>query len=89
MDTYFHLDSWKCIICYKCVRLCMADECDYGLGALVIGYLGAPEYWHDNCSCHHCNLPVNKDGEYDEDGEMTHAPCEKICPAEAIEIERW
>lgn len=91
LDTYFHIDSWKCSRCYKCIRLCMSGEdgCDYGLGALNIGYMGAPDYWYDNCSCHHCNKPVNDKGEYDEDGEMLHYPCEQICPENAIKIERW
>ena len=90
MDTYFHVDSWKCSKCYKCIRLCMADGCDYDLGALNIGYMGSPNYWYDVCSCHHCNKPVNGDGESDEDdGVMTHSPCMKICPTGAIEIERW
>lgn len=93
MDTYFNVDSWKCIKCYKCIRLCMdaeSKEHKYSLGRLYIGYYGAPTYPHDYVGCHHCNQPINKDGEYDEEnGEVTHYPCEEICPSGAIEIERW
>lgn len=86
MDTYFHVDSFKCTRCYKCVRLCMNTG---GLGALTLGWMGEPNYEHDYVGCHHCDLPI-KDRRYDKDnGVIIHMPCAKICPTHAITIERW
>ena len=68
----------------------MGEYGKYDLGSLIIGYNGTPRYNDDYVACHHCNLPVNTDGAYDEEnGVMTHSPCMKICPVNAIEIERW
>lgn len=88
MDTYITISPFKCIRCYKCVYLSM-NKHDTGLGCFTIEYQGAPGYYNDYVGCHHCSLPVNKDGEYDESCESVSYPCEKVCPSKALEIERW
>ena len=89
MDTYFHIDSWKCSRCYKCIYTCM--NLQGGLGLLYLGYAGTPRYSHDYVGCHHCSTKVNKETrEIDEEnGEITAYVCNYICPTKAIEIERW
>lgn len=62
---------------------------DNGLGCFIIGYEGSPEYYAEYVGCHHCSLPVNDDGEYDESADAVSYPCEKVCSAEALKIERW
>lgn len=81
MDTYFNIEYGKCIKCYKCIKLCK-DTYPNILGRLMIDeYDGEPEYDGDNCRCHNCEAIV--------DGKPTNYACSKICPSNAIKIERW
>ena len=81
MDTYIHINSFKCRHCYKCVRLSIEKDKYGGLGCFMLRSNGTPTYYNDYVSCHHCSAEV--------DGEETCYPCAKICPSGAIEIERW
>lgn len=75
MDTYVNIDFCKCKHCYKCIVDCTNAYIDKGfLGHLILED-GEPYYFGDNPSCHHCVI------------EPYH--CNKICPTEAFEIERW
>ena len=89
MDTYFHIDSWKCSHCYKCIYTCMELKGD--LGMLTLGYKGTPHYWFDNCQCHHCSAKINLETKEldEENGQLVSYVCDHICPTGAIEIERW
>jgi len=78
MDTYIHINSFKCVHCYKCVRLSLEKYPDTGCFEL---YHGTPRYYDDYVSCHHCSAVV--------DGEEKTYPCGEICPSNAVEIERW